>query len=64
MSTGSYYSAILHSDFGDYLSGTVPLKDASGTIVAFVGVDIEATQVSGVTNTVLTSVLPALIAIM
>ncbi|MGE7842961.1 methyl-accepting chemotaxis protein [Lysinibacillus sp. NPDC093712] len=64
MSTGSYYSAILHSDFGDYLSGTVPLKDASGTIVAFVGVDIEATQVSGVTNTVLSSVLPALIAIM
>lgn len=64
MSTGSYYSAILHSDFGDYLSGTVPLKDASGTIVAFVGVDIDATQVSGVTNTVLSSVLPALIAIM
>ncbi len=64
ISTGSYYSAILHSDFGDYLSGTVPLKDASGTIVAFVGVDIEATQVSGVTNAVLTSVLPALIAIM
>ena len=64
MATGSYYSAILHSDFGDYLSGTVPLKDESGTIVAFVGVDIEATQVSGVTNAVLTSVLPALIAIM
>ncbi len=64
ISTGSYYSAILHSDFGDYLSGTVPLKDASGTIVAFAGVDIEATQVSGVTNAVLTSVLPALIAIM
>lgn len=65
MATGSYYSAILHSsDFGDYLSGTVPLKDESGTIVAFVGVDIDATQVSGVTNTVLTSVLPALIAIM
>lgn len=64
ISIGSYYSAILHSDFGDYLSGTVPLKDASGTIVAFVGVDIEATQVSGVTNAVLTSVLPALIAIM
>ncbi|MFJ7733896.1 methyl-accepting chemotaxis protein [Lysinibacillus sp. NPDC097231] len=61
MKTGSYYSDILHSDFGDYLSGTVPLKDASGNIIAFVGVDIEATQVSGIANTVLAATLPALI---
>ena len=60
--TGSYYSDILHSDFGEYLSGTVPLKDSAGNIVAFVGVDIEATQVAGVTTTVLKSILPALIA--
>ncbi len=63
MDTGNYYSDILHSDFGDYLSGTVPLKDASGNIVAFVGVDIEATEVSGVTNAVLTAILPALIVV-
>lgn len=59
--TGSYYSAILHSDFGDYLSGTVPLKDEAGNTVAFVGVDIEATEVSNVANAVLTAILPALI---
>lgn len=59
--TGSYYSDILHSDFGDYLSGTVPIKDVSGNIIAFLGVDIEATQVEGVTNVVLKSILPALI---
>lgn len=61
--TGSYYSAILHSDFGDYLSGTVPLKDEAGNIVAFVGVDIEATEVSNVANAVLTAILPALIVV-
>lgn len=61
--TGSYYSDILHSDFGDYLSGTVPLKDEAGNIVAFVGVDIEATEVSNVTNAVLTAILPALIVV-
>ncbi|WP_144788842.1 methyl-accepting chemotaxis protein [Lysinibacillus fusiformis] len=64
MDTGSYYSDILHSGFGDYLSGTVPLKDASGNIVAFIGVDIEANEVSGVTNAVLTAILPALIIVM
>lgn len=62
VATGSYYSDILHSSFGDYLSGTVPLKDNAGNIVAFVGVDIEATQVAGVTTIVLKSILPALIA--
>ncbi|UZM99294.1 hypothetical protein OL548_02415 [Lysinibacillus sp. MHQ-1] len=61
MDAGSYYSDILHSGFGDYLSGTVPLKDASGNIVAFIGVDIEANEVSGVANAVLTAILPALI---
>ena len=61
--TGSYYSDILHSDFGDYLSGTVPLKDGAGNIVAFVGVDIEATEVSSVANAVLTAILPALIVV-
>lgn len=64
MDTGSYYSNILHSGFGDYLSGTVPLKDASGNIVAFIGVDIEANEVSGVTNAVLIAILPALIIVM
>ncbi|MGE7091419.1 methyl-accepting chemotaxis protein [Lysinibacillus sp. NPDC048646] len=63
MDKGSYYSDILHSDFGDYLSGTVPLKDASGNTVAYVGVDIEATQVSGVNKAVLTSILPVIIII-
>jgi len=58
--TGSYYSAILHSDFGDYLSGTVPLKDEAGNTVAFVGVDIEATEVSNVANAVLTAINGAL----
>ena len=64
MDTGSYYSNILHSGFGDYLSGTVPLKNAAGNIVAFIGVDIEANEVSGVTNAVLTAILPALIVVM
>ncbi|MFJ7951024.1 methyl-accepting chemotaxis protein [Lysinibacillus sp. NPDC096418] len=59
--TGSNYSDILHSDFGDYLSGTVPLKDSTGNIIAFLGVDIEATQVEGVSKIVLKSILPALI---
>lgn len=60
---GSYYSEILHSDFGDYISGTVPLRDTSGNIVAFIGVDIEATEVSFVASDVLTSILPTLIAV-
>lgn len=60
---GSYYSEILHSDFGDYISGTVPLKDESGHVVAFVGVDIEATEVSSVASDVLASILPTLIVV-
>ena len=63
MNDGSYYSEILHSDFGDYISGTVPLRDTSGNIVAFIGVDIEATEVSFVASDVLTSILPTLIAV-
>ncbi|WP_341300755.1 methyl-accepting chemotaxis protein [Lysinibacillus sp. FSL H8-0500] len=63
MNDGSYYSEILHSDFGDYISGTVPLRDMSGNIVAFIGVDIEATEVSFVASDVLTSILPTLIAV-
>ncbi|KOY80388.1 methyl-accepting chemotaxis protein [Lysinibacillus macroides] len=63
LNDGSYYSEMLHSDFGDYISGTVPLKDTSGNIVAFVGVDIEATEVSFVASDVLTSILPTLITV-
>lgn len=62
---GSYYTGILTSDtFGQFLSGTIPLKDEQGNIVAFLGVDIQSNVVDEVKTTVLKTILPGTVIFM
>ena len=60
---GSYKSKILESDYGEFVSGTIPLKDENGDVYAFLGVDIDASYVKEVTNAVAKSVLPIVLGI-
>lgn len=57
---GSYTSSILESSFGKYVSGTVPIKDDAGKTIAYLGVDIDASQVATLQKEALWSVLPSL----
>ncbi|ALC86849.1 hypothetical protein AM499_14215 [Bacillus sp. FJAT-22090] len=45
-------------EFGEYITGYVPIKDASGKAIAVLGVDISADVVQGIQKDVLSSVLP------
>ena len=55
---GSFYSDLLSSDYGEYISGTIPMKDASGEVVAFLGVDIDASYVDEVSSAVAKDIVP------
>ncbi|HWJ79231.1 MAG TPA: methyl-accepting chemotaxis protein [Niallia sp.] len=55
---GSYYSNLLSSDFGKYISGTIPMKDADGNVVAFLGVDIDASYTDEVSSNVAQDIVP------
>ena len=55
---GSYTSSILESSFGQYVSGTVPIKNDAGKTIAYLGVDIDADQVTAVQKNTFWSVLP------
>ena len=55
---GSYASSILESSFGKYVSGTVPIKNDAGKTIAYLGVDIDADQVTAVQKNTFWSVLP------
>lgn len=55
---GYYYSDLLSSDFGEYISGTIPMKDANGEVVAFLGIDIDASYVNEVSSNVAGSIVP------
>lgn len=58
---GSYHSDIITNEFGQFVSGTIPLKDASGQVYAFLGVDIEASYVEQISTTVGKAELPIVI---
>ena len=58
LKSGSYYSDLLSSDFGEYISGTIPIKDASGEVVAFLGIDIDASYVGEVSSNVAKEIVP------
>ncbi|MFC7685985.1 methyl-accepting chemotaxis protein [Ureibacillus sp. GCM10028918] len=55
---GSFYSDLLSSDYGEYISGTIPMKDANGEVVAFLGVDIDASYVDEVSASVAKDIVP------
>ncbi|HWK22581.1 MAG TPA: methyl-accepting chemotaxis protein [Ureibacillus sp.] len=55
---GSYHSDLLSSDYGEYISGTIPVKDTNGEVVAFLGVDIDASYVDAVSSQVSKDTVP------
>lgn len=55
---GSYHSDLLSSDYGEYISGTIPMKDSNGEVVAFLGVDIDASYVDEVSSSVAKDIVP------
>lgn len=60
---GEYYSELLSGTYGEYISGTIPIKTASGEVVALLGVDIDASYVGEISGTIAKEVLPSIIAI-
>ncbi|MGM9943539.1 MAG: methyl-accepting chemotaxis protein [Lysinibacillus sp.] len=60
---GHYYSDLLAGDYGEYISGFVPIKDNAGEVIAFLGVDIDASYVEGIAGGIANSILPGMIGV-
>lgn len=60
---GNYHSNILSSSFGEYVSGTVPIKNGAGKTIAYLGVDIDANQVAEIRHQAMWTILPYVSAI-
>ena len=58
---GHYYSDLLAGDYGEYISGFVPIKNSTGEIIAFLGVDIDASYVEGIASGIANSILPGMV---
>lgn len=57
----SYSEIVKDPLYGDYLSAFTPIVDQSGDVIGILGVDIDAAQVSTITNNVMMNILPILI---
>ncbi|PAQ13687.1 chemotaxis protein [Bacillaceae bacterium SAOS 7] len=65
ISKNGYHTDLVEDEeYGQFLSALVPLKDASGEVVAIVGVDLAATQINEIEKNILTSVLSISIGLM
>lgn len=60
---GFCYSDITGDKYGQYISGTIPLKTESGEVVAFLGIDIDAAYVSGISHSIAKDTLPSVMMI-
>lgn len=60
---GNYHSDILSSSFGEYVSGTVPIKNDAGKTIAYLGVDIDANKVEEIRHQAMWTILPYVSAI-
>ena len=58
---GSYATEVLSSDFGEYVTGIVPVKNSSGETVAYLGVDIDASYIQELSNGVAKQVVPIMV---
>lgn len=56
-----YYSDLLESEFGQFISGTIPVRDANGQTVAYLGIDLDAKYVKNISNTVTKEIVPLVI---
>jgi methyl-accepting chemotaxis protein len=55
---GSYATDILNSDYGEYVTGIVPLKSSTGETIAYLGVDIDASYIDNLKSEITKDVLP------
>ncbi|WP_336046521.1 methyl-accepting chemotaxis protein [Solibacillus ferritrahens] len=55
---GRYATDILSNNFGEYITGIVPVKNASGETIAYLGVDIDASYIASLTGNVAKQVVP------
>lgn len=55
---GQFASDLLSSDFGEYITGIVPVKNDAGETIAYLGVDIDASYVSSLTENVAKEIVP------
>lgn len=63
MDEGGYYSDVLASDYGEFVSGFVPMKNKDGEIIGFLGVDIDASYMEEITGNIAKEVLPSMVGI-
>ncbi|AMO87183.1 Methyl-accepting chemotaxis protein 2 [Solibacillus isronensis B3W22] len=55
---GQFASDLLSSDFGEYITGIVPIKNDAGETIAYLGVDIDASYISSLTENVAKEIVP------
>ena len=60
---GHYYSDLLAGDYGEYISGFVPIKNSTGEVIAFLGIDIDASYVEEITGGIANSILPGMVGV-
>ena len=60
---GHYYSDLLAGDYGEYISGFIPIKNSAGEVIAFLGVDIDASYVEGIAGGIANSILPGMVGV-
>ncbi|KGR86131.1 methyl-accepting chemotaxis protein [Lysinibacillus odysseyi] len=63
MDKGGYYSDVLSSEYGEFVSGFVPIQNKEGKIIGFLGVDIDASYVKDITSDIAKDVLPSMVGI-
>ncbi|WP_107840630.1 methyl-accepting chemotaxis protein [Metasolibacillus meyeri] len=58
-----YYTDIIESEYGQFISGTIPVKDASGEAVFYLGIDMDADYVDIISSLIAKEVIPMIIII-
>lgn len=58
MEDGRFASDLLSSEFGEYITGIVPIKNDAGETIAYLGVDIDASYVASLTEDVAKEIVP------
>ncbi|KYG89695.1 methyl-accepting chemotaxis protein [Metasolibacillus sp. FSL H7-0170] len=60
---GYYYTDVIESEFGQFISGTIPVKDANGEVAFYLGIDIDADYVDVVSSLISKEIIPTVVII-
>lgn len=55
---GMFTSEVFNTEFGSYVSGIVPVKATNGEVVAYLGVDIDASYIEELNSSVVKQIAP------